>query len=113
MKLIIGIMLLTAALLPGELLAGGSSGYVEINRIHQRECSDDHDLEIGLKNPHANPDNCSNTYVVNLSCTHAAFDMLGSLALTAMVTKKKVTMWLNGCDIEGQARVMTLSVFNE
>ena len=106
-------MLLTAVLLPGELLAGGSSGYVEINRIHQRECSDDYDLEIGLKNPHANPDNCSNTYVVNLSCTHAAFDMLGSLALTAMVTKKKVTMWLQGCDIEGQARVVTLSIYNE
>ncbi|GEA11701.1 hypothetical protein [Alteromonas sp. KUL49] len=89
---------------------GGWSGSVEIKEIHQRECSGDRGLEIKLYSPHDNPDSCSDQTTINFSCSHAAFPQIASLAATAMIADKKIWVYLSGCDIEGQAKGLTLKI---
>ena len=76
-------------IMSGLANAAGSSGYNTIININQRECNNDHDFEITLAEPHENPDSCSNSRVVNVSCTHPGITQISSMALTAMITEKR------------------------
>ncbi|WP_444956803.1 hypothetical protein [Microbulbifer sp. ZKSA002] len=96
-------------LVPLNLYASGWSGVGEITMLQQRECSGDKGFEITFKDPHKNPDNCSNTQVVDLACSDTPqFKSMVSMALTGFTAGKSVDVWLNGCDSEGNAKVMSL-----
>ena len=88
-----------------HIFASGSSGYIDIEQIHQRECSLDKDFEIVVKNSHLNPDNCSNDKTLNLSCDIKTYKTIVSMVIAAKMANNQMSFWLSGCDKEGQAKI--------
>jgi len=90
--------------------SSGGSGDAIILDVNQRECVGDKEFQITLTSDHANPDGCANVRTINLSCDHAAYDTIVSISLAAFLTERKTNFWLNGCDDEGQAKVISAKI---
>ncbi len=82
--------LLSLAMVPMLSIASGETGWVGIEYIHQRECTGDKGFEIDFTTVHSNADGCQNTKRVDLACDQENFDQIVSIALTAMVSNKRV-----------------------
>lgn len=90
--------------------ASGSTGYRDISHVQQRECYANKGFQIVLASEHANPDQCSSSIVLEVSCDAPAYETFVSIALAALVANKKVQAFVAGCDSEGQAKVIALTL---
>ncbi len=97
-------------MLTTQAYGGGFTGEIGISKINQRECEGDKGFQITLASAHVNPDTCDNDKTIDISCDHAGFNQLVSVALTAFTTKKKINAFVKDCDSEGQARVTAISI---
>lgn len=90
--------------------AAGFTGENTISSIHQRECAGDKGLEIMLAAPHKNPDGCNDPIVIDVACAAANYQSILTLSLSALAADKKVDYWVSGCDVHGQAKVITAMI---
>jgi hypothetical protein len=84
---------------------GGKTGAHAIEWVYQRDCDPGQGFEVRLATPHANPDGCSNAFVLELSCDERGYLPSVAVFLTAFSQGKTVDCFVNGCDFEGHAIV--------
>ena len=104
----IGLGILTAY--SAFSFAGGETGYQPITLAQQRGCSVSKGFEITLSTAHENPDGCDDHYRLEISCDLPGFDQMVSIALTALAADKQINAWVSGCDSQGQANVLALTI---
>ena len=91
-----------------SLYAGGGIVGMTIGATYQRECAPSKGLEITFTAPHLNPDQCSNSTTVEVSCDQPSHKQILAMVLTAQSSGFVVDAWVSGCDAEGQAIVIAL-----
>jgi len=97
-------------ILPLEVAASGWSGIRDIEMLHGRECARDKGFEITFKTDHKNPDNCTSSRTVDLDCDNVGHNTQVSMALTALSTGKPIDVWVDGCDSEGHAKAISITL---
>ena len=112
MKLI--IIGLSVSLFPIQAIAEGLTGAREIDFLYQRDCRRPYQgFEIRLTEPHANPDGCTNNYVLQVQCGSQAYRSAVGMSLTAFSGDYLIEAWVNGCDAEGHAIVRALKILKD
>jgi len=105
------VLAITYLLIPSQALASGFTGFGEIKSLHQRECTTDKGLEIQFYEDHSNPDNCSNSRIIDVSCSHPAYNTIVSISMVAFTTNKKISYWVSSCE-NGQAKATTARILH-
>ncbi len=105
------VLAITYLLIPSQALASGFTGFGEIKSLHQRECTTDKGLEIQFYEDHSNPDNCSNSRIIDVSCNHPAYNTIVSISMVAFTTNKKISYWVSSCE-NGQAKATTARILH-
>ena len=105
------VLAITYLLIPSQALASGFTGFGEIKSLHQRECTTDKGLEIQFYEDHSNPDNCSNSRIIDVSCSHPAYNTIVSITMVAFTTNKKISYWVSSCE-NGQAKATTARILH-
>ena len=105
------VLAITYLLIPSQALASGFTGFGEIKSLHQRECTTDKGLEIEFYEDHSNPDNCSNSRIIDVSCNHPAYNTIVSITMVAFTTNKKISYWVSSCE-NGQAKATTARILH-
>ena len=90
--------------------AGGSTGWLKIEAVNQRDCSPNRGLEVAFTTTHRNPDACSNARIVEVSCGLNTYKQLLAMILTAQSGSMQVDAYVSGCDAQGQAKVTALKI---
>ena len=103
------VLAITYLLIPSQALASGFTGFGEIKSLHQRECTTDKGLEIQFYEDHSNPDNCSNSKIIDVSCSHPAYNTIVSITMVAFTTNKNINYWVSSCE-NGQAKATTARI---
>ena len=103
------VLAITYLLIPSQALASGFTNYGKIKIIHQRECSTDKGFEVEFYEDHSNPDNCSNSRIIDVSCNHPAHNTIVSISMVAFTTNKKISYWVSSCE-NGQAKATTARI---
>ncbi|HYQ73164.1 MAG TPA: hypothetical protein VET88_14690 [Gammaproteobacteria bacterium] len=109
----IGCILLSlvfCSLVSGAAVAGGSTGWVMIDVINQRDCATDRGLEVTFTTTHANPDACNNPRVVEVDCSLATYKQLLAMVLTAQSASMEANAYVSGCDADGQAKMTSMRI---
>ena len=96
---------LCVSFFPIQAIAQGQTGSHAINWVYQRDCDAGQGFEVRLATAHANPDGCSNAFVLELSCDERWYLPSVAVFLTAFAQGKTVEAFVNGCDFEGHAIV--------
>lgn len=104
------IIALCVSLFPIQAIAGGSTGFHQIDQVRQRECVPDNGVEITLATAHNNPDSCSNSTVLQMSCNTETYKANLAIILTAFASGQTLEAWVSGCDSEGQAIIKAIKV---
>ena len=105
------VLAITYLLISSQALASGFTGFGEIKSLHQRECATDKGLEIQFYEDHSNPDNCSNSRIIDVSCSHPAYNTIVSITMVAFTTNKKISYWVSSCE-NGQAKATTARILH-
>ncbi len=91
-------------------VAGGSTGWLSIKSINQRDCATDRGLEVTFTEAHPNPDVCTNDRVVEVDCGLTTYPQLLAMVLTAQTAGMEANAYVNGCDANGQAKMTSLRI---
>jgi hypothetical protein len=95
---------------PIQAIAGGFTGFHQIDWLYQRNCSDSRGLEIQLSTRHDNPDQCTNARVLEVRCGTRPYRAAVAISLTAFSGDYWVRAFVNGCDDNGHAIVRALQM---
>ena len=101
---------LCVSFFPIQAIAGGFTGFHQIEWLYQRQCTASRGLEIRLVTEHANPDGCSNDYVLEVRCNSEAYQSAVAMSLTAFAGNYYVRAFVNRCDRDGHAIVRALQM---
>ena len=102
------LMLILCSLITVTAFAGGDTGWRKIENINQRSCAPNQGLQISFTQDHKNPDVCTSTRAVEVSCSLSTYKQILAIALTAKMGNREVAGNVGGCDSEGQAMLRTL-----
>ena len=91
-------------------VAGGSTGWMTVDVINQRDCETNRGLEVTFTSAHANPDFCSNAKVVEVDCGLTTYKQILAMVLTAQSAKMEANAYVSGCDSDGQAKMTSLRI---
>ncbi len=103
-------LFLLCGLTPAAGLAAGSTGWVKIESVNQRDCGPNRGLEVAFTTAHRNPDACNNAKVVEVSCDLETYKQLLAMVLTAQSASMQIDAYVRGCDADGQAKVTALKI---
>ena len=106
---------LCVSFFPIQAIAGGFTGFHQIEWVYARQCRPDQNFEVQLLTPHDNPDGCSNARVLTVECKQKKFLKEPAatqidLFLTAFTEDYFVQAFVNGCDGNGYAIVKAVQV---
>jgi hypothetical protein len=104
------LLLLLCGFGSGISAAGGFTGWMKIESINQRDCGPNRGLEVTFATAHNNPDACTNSKVVEIDCSLTTYNPLLAIALTAKSAELEADAYVNGCDLDGQAKVTALKI---
>jgi hypothetical protein len=97
-------------LISATAVAGGSTGWVTVDVINQRDCETNRGLEVTFTSAHANPDVCSNVKVVEVDCGLTIYKQILAMVLTAQSANMEANAYVSGCDLDGQAKMTSLRI---
>ena len=102
--------LILCSLISAIAVAGGSTGWVMVDVINQRDCETNRGLEVTFTSAHANPDVCTNAKVVEVDCDLNTYKQLLAMVLTAQSANMEANAYVSGCDLDGQAKMTSLRI---
>jgi hypothetical protein len=102
---------LCVSFFPIQAIAEGFTGAGQIEWIYLREVKSDRGLEVRFVEEHANPDGCSNLFVVEVKHNSRRLSSRVNLLRTAMEQGLDVEFFVQNCTEEGQAIVKAIKVF--
>ena len=105
-------LVLIFSIIPAIASAGGPTGWQTIEALNQRECTINKGLQITFESNHNNPDFCGDSRTIEVDCDLPIFKQVLAMALTALATGTQFKAWVNGCDIEGQAILVSVGMQN-
>ena len=101
---------LCVSFFPIQAIAGGFTGFHQIDWLYQRQCTEGRGLEIQLSTRHDNPDGCTSARVLELNCGILSYRASVAISLTAFSGDYWIRAWVNGCDDQGHAIVRSLQI---
>ena len=101
---------LCVSFFPIQAIAGGFTGFHQIDWLYQRQCRDSRGLELQLSTAHVNPDGCRNARVLEVRCGTRPYRAAVAISLTAFSGDYWVRAFVNGCDDNGHAIVRALQM---
>ena len=104
------LFLVLCSLVSSTASAGGSTGWMTVDVINQRDCEPNRGLEVTFTSAHANPDVCSNAKVVEVDCGLSTYKQLLAMVLTAQSANMEANAYVSGCDSDGQAKMTSLRI---
>ena len=97
-------------LISGISVAAGSTGWMTIDVVNQRDCETNRGLEVTFTQAHANPDYCINAKVVEVDCGLTTYKQILAMVLTAQSANMEANAYVSGCDLDGQAKLTSLRI---
>lgn len=104
------VLVFIFSVIPTIASAGGPTGWQTIESLNQRECLINKGLQITFVDNHSNPDYCADSRTIEVDCGLPIFKQVLAMALTALATGTQFKAWVNQCDAEGQAILVSVGL---